>query len=335
MSLTTTEIHLARRPQGWPTEEHFELVERELPDELEDGQLRVRNLYMSVDPYMRGRMRAAKSYAEPYRVGEVMWGGSVGVVEASRHDAFPEGTHVLAQCGWRTRYLSDGAGHFPIDVEQVSPSAYLGVLGVTGMTAWVGLEELADLEDGETVFVSAAAGAVGSVFGQLARLAGARVFGCAGSPEKIEFLRQEAGFEDAFDYRQAEDLTEALAACCPDGVDVYFDNVGAEMLEAALESMNDFGRIVSCGMIAIYNATTPPPAPRNLSNIITRRLRMEGFIVSDHLHQMPEFHARMRELLADDELVWRETVREGIEHAPQAFLEMMRGDKIGKMVVEL
>jgi NADPH-dependent curcumin reductase CurA len=309
---------------GEPVPDDFEIAEVEV--EPQEGRLLVRNLFMSVDPYMRGRMSEAKSYAAPYELGRVMYGGAVGEVE---------GRLVLHQAGWREVALVDPAKTQPGDVpDGVSPSALLGVLGMPGMTAWVGLTEIAPVAAGETVFVSAAAGAVGSVAGQLAKARGCRVIGSAGAPEKVAYVRDELGFDAAFSYR--DDVRAALREAAPDGIDVYFDNVGGPQLEAAIGALNQGGRIALCGAVSQYNATEPAPGPRNLGLLVGKRGRMRGFIVGDHYARWGEFRDEVGELLTSGRLHAPETIVEGgIEAAPGAFIAMLRGEHLGKVVVRL
>jgi NADPH-dependent curcumin reductase CurA len=315
-----------RRPVGEPVPEDFEIAAVEV--EPEDGRLLVRNLFMSVDPYMRGRMNEAKSYAAPYELGRVMYGGAVGEVVG-------EGSLVVHQAGWREVALVDPAKAQPGAVpEGVSPSALLGALGMPGMTAWTGLTEIAPVAAGETVFISAAAGAVGSVAGQLAKARGCRVIGSAGAPEKVAYVRDELGFDAAFSYH--DDVPAALREAAPDGVDVYFDNVGGPQLEAAIGALNQGGRIALCGAVSQYNATEPAPGPRNLGLLVGKRGRMRGFIVADHYKRWGEFRDEVGDLLASGRLKMPETIVEGgIEAAPRAFVEMLRGEHLGKVVVRL
>jgi NADPH-dependent curcumin reductase CurA len=235
--------------------------------------------------------------------------------------------------GWRERTLSDGRGLRVVDPELVPPQAYLGVLGLTGLTAFVGIDDIGGVREGDVVYVSAAAGAVGSAAAQLAGIRGARVLGSAGSPEKVAWLR-ELGLDDAFDYRERP-VREALRELAPDGIDVYFDNVGGEQLEAAIGALRDHGRVVACGSISRYNDTEPAPGPRNLFMVVTKRLRLQGFIVSDHADRLPAFLAEAAAWVADGRLRWRETVVEGIERMPEAFLGLMRGQNVGKMLVKV
>ena len=322
------EIHLAARPVGEPKPQDFALVEVDVPDPG-DGQLLIRNAYVSVDPYMRARMNAVESYAPSYRVGEVMWGGAVGQVVASRNKRLSEGSWVAHNLGWRELALSDGSGVLPFDPALAPVSTALGVLGLTGFTAYHGLLEIGRPQEGETVFVSGAAGAVGSVAGQIARLKGCRVIGSAGSAEKVAWLR-ELGFDEAFDYHDA-DVRDALR----DGIDVYFDNVGGSTLEAAIGALRMHGRIVACGSISQYNATEAPPGPRNLFMVVTKRLLMQGFIISDHYDGLRAFLAEMGPWVRDGSIRYRETFAEGIENAPAAFMGMLAGENIGKMLVKV
>ena len=334
MTTATREIHLASRPQGWPTPENFRLVEVTLPD-LGAGQVLVRNTVMSVDPYMRPRMNDVKSYVPPFALDAPLDGGAVGVVVESRDPSLQPGYTVAHQLGWREHAVLDASQARRLDVTRAPASAYLGVLGMPGLTAYVGLTRIAELREGDTVFVSGAAGAVGSVAGQVARnLGAARVVGSAGSAEKVRYVVEELGFDAAFDYHDAP-VAEQLARHAPDGVDVYFDNVGGDHLEAAIGSMKDFGRLALCGSISAYNADRVQPGPRNLWLTTTRRLTLRGFIVTDHQDLAKEYLTRASSWIADGLLKTRETYAEGLEHAVDAFLGLQRGENIGKMLVRL
>jgi NADPH-dependent curcumin reductase CurA len=328
------QIVLASRPSGWPTAANFELTEAGRPD-LADGQVRVRNLFMSVDPYMRGRMNDVKSYVPPFRLGQPLEGGAIGMVIESRSAALAEGDLVLHMLGWRDEAVLPARQARKVTAaEGLSPSAYLGVLGMPTLTAYVGLLDIAALAPGDVVFVSGAAGAVGSMAGQIAKLKGAaRVIGSAGSDEKVRWLR-EIGFDAAFNYRAANVL-EQLREAAPDGVNVYFDNVGADHLDAALVMLSNHGRVAMSGAIAHYNATEPPVGPSNLGLVITKRLTLRGFIVTDHQHRMPDMIADVSAWLRDGALSHAETIVDGLDHAPGAFIDLLRGANTGKMLVRL
>jgi NADPH-dependent curcumin reductase CurA len=332
MEGVSREIRLVARPRGLPGEDLFEVVETAVP-EPQEGQLLVRNAYFSVDPYMRPRMNDVRSYVAPYTLGEPMAGGAVGRVAASRNERFREGDWVVHALGWREWALCDGSGMRPVDPLAAPVSTALGVLGMPGFTAYFGLFELGRPQEGETVFVSGAAGAVGSAAGQMAKIAGCRVIGSAGSEAKLAWLR-ELGFDAAIDYRSGS-VREALKEAAPEGIDVYFDNVGGDQLEAAIGALRNHGRVVACGSIARYNDAEPSPGPRNMFMVVTKRLRIEGYIISDHWEKFPEFHERAQQWVREGRLRYRETVVDGIENAPSAFLGLFRGENIGKMLVKV
>ena len=335
MSKTQREIHLAARPVGAPKPSDFKVVETPIPEPAQ-GQFLVRNVYMSVDPYMRGRMRDVKSYVPPFQVGAVLDGGSIGQIVASRHPGFAEGSFVVGGQGFREYYVTDGAGQRRVDPKLAPLSTYLGILGMPGLTAYVGLLDLGKPKAGETLLVSAAAGAVGMVVGQIGKILGLHVVGTAGGPDKVRWLKDELGFDGAFDYRAAAgSLDRAIAESCPQGVDIYFENVGGAMLEAALANMRPFGRIPLCGMIALYNDEQPQPGPRNLIFCIPRRLTLTGFIVSDHFDRFPDFLKDVGGWLREGRIKNRETVVEGIENAPAAFIGLLGGENLGKMLVRV
>jgi hypothetical protein len=331
MGLVGRQVQLVSRPVGWPELDDFRLVETELP-EPSGGQVLVRNQFISVDPYMRGRMNDLRSYTPPYRLNAPMDGGAVGEVVASRSPDRAVGEVVVHQAGWRDYAVLDAARTRRVDVAVAPAPAYLGVLGLTGFTAWVGLLEIAGLRPGETVFVSGAAGAVGSVAGQVAKLRGAaRVVGSAGSPAKLARLR-ELGFDAGFDYHRVP-VRDRLKEAAPEGIDIYFDNVGGGQLEAAIGALNPFGRVALCGSISAYNATEPPPGPGNLALAIGKQLTLRGFIVTSYGHLRDRFEAEMAGWLREGKIRYDETVVDGLEHAVEAFLGMLRGENTGKMLV--
>jgi NADPH-dependent curcumin reductase CurA len=333
MSTPSREIRLAARPHGEPKPSDFELVEVELPDPGAD-QVLVRNTFMSVDPYMRGRMNDVKSYTPPFQIGAALDGGAVGEVVASNAEGLQPGDVVAHQLGWREHAVLAGKHVRKVDPDGLSPSAYLGVLGMPGLTAYAGLLDVAGLKDGDVVFVSGAAGAVGSLAGQIAKLRGHTVIGSAGSAEKVAHLRDDLGFDQAFNYKDGP-VTEQLAAAAPDGIDVYFDNVGGDHLEAAIDAFNLNGRAALCGMISNYNATAPNPAPRNMMSLVGKRITLRGFIVTDHGARVKDLIAEVGPAVRDGRIQFRETVREGLDDAPQAFIDLLRGANTGKMVVKL
>lgn len=329
------EVRLKSRPVGMPAAENFEIATVDLRDPG-PGEVQVKNLWMTVDPYMRGRMNDVKSYAPPFALGEVMTGGAVGQVTASNDPNFQEGDLVVSQLGWREAFTAApaAAGLQKLDPRGLPPQAFLGVAGMPGLTAYAGLLRVAALKDGDVVFVSGAAGAVGSLVCQIAKAKGHRVIGSAGGAEKVEFLRS-IGVDHVIDYKTEQDLTQALMAGAPEGIDVYFDNVGGAHLEAALNAARLFARFAICGMISIYNATEPPPGPKNLALLIGKNIRMEGFIVSHHFDLMPKFIEDLSGWVREGKVTWKETVFEGIDKAPDAFLGLFTGENLGKMLVKL
>jgi NADPH-dependent curcumin reductase CurA len=342
-ALTTTsrEWHLTRRPQGVPVKEDFALVDVELPPPA-TGEILVRNSFLSVDPYMRGRMNDAKSYVPPFQLNHPMDGGAVGLVEQvganatdSSGTSIAVGDTVEHPLGWRSSSLVPARLARVLDTKLAPAQAFLGVLGMTGLTAYAGLLRIGELTEGDRVFVSAAAGAVGSVVGQLARLKGASfVVGSAGGPDKSSWLLDDAGFDAVVDYK-ATPIYKGLAEAAPEGIDVYFDNVGGDHLEAAIGAMRPRGRIAICGMISVYNDTQPKPGPRNMPMIIGKRLTLRGFIVSDHADLRPQFEAEVGPWLAQGKIVWRETVVDGIDNAVNGFRDLMAGANTGKMLIRL
>lgn len=331
----STQIQLVSRPSGWPTHDDFRIVQVELAD-LQPGEVRVRNEFVSVDPYMRGRMNDARSYVAPYALGEQIQGGAIGRVIASASDDVPEGAVVLHQHGWSDLVQAD-AGTFRVvpEIPGAPLSLRLHIMGMTGLTAYVGLTAIAKMREGDTVFISGAAGAVGTAAGQIAKLLGAgRVVGSAGSAEKVALLTEKYGYDAAFNYKDG-DVRAQLAEAAPGGIDVFFDNVGGDHLEAALDAFNDDGRAALCGAISQYNTSEAAPGPDNMANIITRALTLEGFTVGKHLQHAPEFQERMAQWFAAGDIAYDETIVDGIEHTVDAFLDMMRGVNTGKMLVRV
>jgi len=326
------EIHLVSYPTGVPTEANFSVVTSEIAA-LQEGQALVRNLYMSVDPYMRGRMSGRTSYVPPFELGKPLDGGAVGEVVESRSDLVKPGDAVLSRYGWREYFTAAASELQPVERGIEPLSVYLGALGMPGMAAWVGLN-LVDVKKGDIIYISGAAGAVGSVAGQLAKLRGCHTVGSAGSSDKVNYLVDECHYDSAFNYKYGA-ISNMLSQAAPEGIDVYFDNVGGESLEAALTALRPHGRIIACGGISQYNADKPVPGPSNLFNMITKRLTWKGFIVGDSMKQMPEFLSEVGAFYREGKLKNRETVLKGIELAPEAFIGLFSGENIGKMVVDL
>ena len=328
------QIRLASRPAGFPEPSNFRL-ESDTVREPPTGQFLVRVIYLSVDPYMRGRMNDAPSYAPPVAIGEVMEGGGVGLVEQSQHDKFRPGDVVVGSFGWQEYALSDGRGVRKVDPSLAPISTALGVLGMPGLTAYFGLLEVGRPKPGETVLVSGAAGAVGSCAGQIAKLKGCRVLGVAGGIEKTTHLTAELGFDAALDYRETDDYTNALRQLCPRGIDVYFDNVGGAITDAAMRLINTYARISICGQISQYNLPRPEPGPRPYPQLLTRQARAEGFLVFQFSARYADALRELSGWLREGKLKYRETIANGIENAPAAFLSMLRGGNIGKQLVKL
>jgi NADPH-dependent curcumin reductase len=338
MAETNLQVLLRRRPKGAPVPEDFEIVETPVP-EPQEGEVLVRAQYLSLDPYMRGRMAEAKSYAKPVDLGAVMEGRTAGVVVASRAPGFAPGDTVAGGYGWQRFSCVKPAGLIKVDPQEAPLSANLGVLGMPGLTAWVGLEDLGQPKAGETVVVSAASGAVGQVVGQIAKIRGCKVIGIAGGPKKCQFVTEELGFDACIDHRG--DLNAQLDQHCPEGIDVYWENVGGPVQAAVFPRLRDFARMVMCGVIAQYNVVEGadsfggPPGP-NLGAAVRKRLRIQGFIVSDHgWARYPQFRKDMLGWMADGRLRWREDVVEGLRNAPQAFIGLLKGENFGKLVVKI
>ena len=333
--MTTTTNHrivLKRRPVGAPRPDDFELIESPAPQPA-DGQILCRTIYLSLDPYMRGRISGVKSYAKGVDPGELMVGGTVAEVMESKHPSFKPGDFVQGYDGWQTHAVSTGAGVRKLDPGPAPISTALGVLGMPGMTAYVGLLDIGQPKPGETVVVSAASGAVGAVVGQLAKLQGCRAVGIAGSKDKCEYVVNELGFDACVNYK-TDALVPALSAACPKGIDVYFDNVGGDVTEAVVQLLNPFSRIPLCGLISMYNATSPAPGP-SWRYLLTNRVLVKGFIVSDHLDRMPAFLADVTTWVREGKLKFREDIVEGLENAPTAFIGLLQGKNFGKMLIRV
>lgn len=323
---------LASRPTGWVTEANFRLESSPVP-QPGDGEVLVRNLWLSLDPYMRGRMNDAKSYAAKQELDQVMVGGTAGEVVESRNPKFAVGDKVVGMFGWQEYGCSDGRGLNKVDASRVPLQAYLGVLGMPGVTAWVGLLDLCQPKAGETVLVSAASGAVGSVVGQIAKAKGCRAVGIAGGATKCDYVLRELGFDGCVDYKAGR-LDADLKAALPSGADCYFENVGGEILDAALRRMNPFSRIAVCGLISQYNATEPYGV-RTFQSILTNRIKVQGFIVSDRMELWPRALADLAGWVAAGKIKYRETVAQGLENAPRAFIGLLKGENLGKQLVKL
>jgi NADPH-dependent curcumin reductase len=325
-------VLLASRPSGWVSEDNFRIDSVPLPQPRE-GQVLVKNLWLSLDPYMRGRMNEGKSYAARQELDEVMIGGTVGEVVESRNAKFAKGDTVLGMLGWQQYGVSDGKGLNKVDASRVPLSAYLGVLGMPGVTAWIGLLDICQPKAGETVVVSAASGAVGSVVGQIAKIKGCRTVGIAGGKQKCDYVVNELGFDACVDYKAGR-LNDDLKAAVPQGIDCYFENVGGEILDAALRRMNPFSRVAVCGLVSQYNATEPYGV-KTFQSILTNRIKVQGFIVSDRMELWAKALPELIGWVAAGKIKYRETVAQGLENAPKAFIGLLKGENLGKQLVKL
>jgi len=331
MTETNKQILLASRPTGWVEEANFKLVEAPVP-QIADGQVLVRNHFLSLDPYMRGRMNDAKSYAAPVNLGDVMVGGTAGEVVASKNPKFAVGDKVVGYLGWQLFGVSDGAMLMKVDDRLIPLSAYLGTVGMPGVTAWYGLMDICAPKAGETVVVTAASGAVGSVVGQLAKMKGCRAVGIAGGAEKCRYVVDELGFDACIDYKAGK-LWQDIKAATPQGIDCLFENVGGEIFDTLLGRMNAFSRIALCGLISQYNSE--PHAMKNIGSVLVNRIKMQGFIVSEHMERWPVALAELGQGVATGKIKYRETVAQGLENAPQAFIGLLKGANLGKQLVKL
>lgn len=333
-NIVSKEIHLISRPEGEPRKENFLLVEKQI-NSINEGEVLVKNLWMSVDPYMRGRMIDRKSYVPPFEVGKTLEGGAIGVVIQSNSHDFKEGDYVNSNFGWREYFSTNSKSLTKVNPDIGPLQAYLGTLGMPGMTAYVGLLRIGELKENDNVLISAAAGAVGTVACQIAKAKGCNVYGTAGSDEKCHFLENDLGIDKAINYKTSDHLTKSIHKACTSGVDVYFENVGGSHLEAALSVMNVNGRIALCGMIEQYNDTNPRPGPNNLMAAIVKSLKIQGFVVSSHYDLSDDFLKDMKNWIKNDKMKWKETIDKGIESAPNAFIKLFKGENFGKMLVEL
>ena len=329
---TNVQVQLASRPTGWVEESNFRIVETPAA-KPGPGQVLVKNLWLSLDPYMRGRMSDAKSYATPVQIGEVMVGGTVGEVVESSNPKFKLGDHVVGPLGWQLYAVSSGDGLMKVDPKLVPLSCYVGVAGMPGATAWTGLLEHCQPKAGETVAVSAASGAVGSVVGQLAKLQGCRAVGIAGGKTKCDYVVKELGFDACVDYK-AGNLQDDLKAAAPDGIDCYFENVGGEVMDAVFRRLNPFSRVALCGLIAEYNLTEPY-GMKMMRSVLVNRVNMRGFIVSDRQDLYLRAVTQLAKLVAQGKVKYHETVAEGLQSAPKAFMGLLKGQNLGKQLVKL
>jgi NADPH-dependent curcumin reductase CurA len=330
---TNEQIILVSRPKGMPVKENFRFVETTLP-EVNEGQVRVRTLYLSVDPYMRGRMNEGKSYVPPFILEEVIAGGAVGQVEESKHQNLKAGDFVSGQWGWQTYTVADGSKLMKIDPERAPITTALSVLGMTGLTAYFGLLDIGKPQTGETVVVSGAAGAVGMVVGQIAKLYDCRVVGIAGSDEKISYLKDELGFDEGVNYKK-DGLPKSLADACPNGVDIYFDNVGGIVSDVVMQLINKGARIPLCGQISLYNQEQPDTGPRVQNQLLINSALMQGFIIGNYAQRFQEGVSKLTEWVAAKQIQYTETVVEGFENTPQAFLGLFSGENTGKALVKV
>jgi hypothetical protein len=330
---TSREIRLKSRPVGTPVADNFELATVDLPAPGA-GEVQVRNHWMTVDPYMRGRMNDVKSYSPPFALGEAMQGGAVGEVIASNDPSLAVGDLVQSMYGWREAFNAPASAVQKLDTFGLPPQAFLGVAGMPGMTAWVGLLKIAAMKDGDVVFVSGAAGAVGQIVVQIAKIKGNTVIGSCGGADKVAYLKS-IGCDEVIDYKAEPDLTAALNRVAPKGIDVYFENVGGEHMDAAIAAARPFARFALCGMISQYNSTGEMYGVKNLIQAVGKSIRLEGFIVSNSFQHLPEFLKDMSGWIAGGKIQWKETIDEGIENAPGAFLKLFKGENTGKMLVKL
>ena len=326
-------IVLKSRPKGTPTLDNFEFSEQEKPTPAQ-GEILLKTKYVSVDPYLRGRMRDEKSYIPPFQIDAPIESGIVAEVMESKHADFKKGDYVNGMLQWKQWQTHNGKGLQKVDETKAPLSAYLGILGLTGLTAYVGLLKIGEPKEGETVLVSGASGAVGSVVGQIAKIKGCRAVGIAGSDEKVRLLKEKFGFDAGINYKTTQNMKQAIEGACTDGVDVYFDNVGGDILDATLKNMNRYGRVVNCGAISLYNETEQPTGPRLEPTLVKKSLKMQGFIVRDYQDQFQEGTEQLATWLDKGKLTYEETIVESFDEIPQAFIDLFDGKNKGKMVVK-
>ncbi|RDK88439.1 NADP-dependent oxidoreductase [Marinirhabdus gelatinilytica] len=327
-------ILLKSRPEGTPTLDNFEFAEIDKPT-VSEGQVLLKTKYVSVDPYLRGRMRDEKSYIEPFQLDEPIQSGIIAEVVASENPDFKTGDYINGMLDWKKIQTHNGKGLQKVDQSKAPLSAYLGILGLTGITAYVGLLKIGEPKEGETVLVSGASGAVGSVVGQIAKIKGCKVVGIAGSDEKINLLQDTFGFDEGINYNKTNTMQKAIKEACPNGVDIYFDNVGGEILDAAIANMNRFGRVVNCGAISLYNETEQPTGPRLETSLVKKSLKMQGFIARDYQDDFNKIVPQLASWLQKDKLTYEETIVDRFENIPQAFIDLFDGKNKGKMVVKV
>lgn len=327
-------ILLNSRPIGKPKESDFKFKSENKPT-IENGEVLLKTTFVSVDPYLRGRMSDADSYVAPFKLNEPINSGSIAEVIESKNESFKKGDFVSGNLEWKEYQSSKGENLLKVDETKASLSAYLGILGMTGLTAYFGLTEIGEPQKGETIVVSGAAGAVGSTVGQIGKILGCRVIGIAGTDEKVQMLKSKFGFDEVINYNTSQDIKKELAAICPDGVDVYYDNVGGDITDSVLANINRLGRVIACGAISLYNNTSVPTGPRVEPLLIRKSLLMQGFIVSNYVNKFPEGIKQLSEWLSEDKLIYTETIVEGFDAIPSAFIDLFEGKNKGKMIVKI
>lgn len=334
MSQTNRQVTLAARPVGFPKESDFNLVESSVPA-VGDGQILVKTEWLTVDPYMRGRMNEQRGYAEPFAIGKVITGGATGQVTESKNDLFPAGSWVTGMWGWQDYYVTDGSDVQHVDPDVAPVQTSLGVLGMPGMTAYFGLIEITHPKEGEALFVSGAAGAVGELVGQIGKIKGCKVYGSAGTDEKVDHLLKDCGYDGAFNYKKEKDWPSTIRKLCPNGIDIYFDNVGGDMTDAVMMNLNQFGRVSICGAISAYNITTPDVGPRLFTLLLIKQATATGFLVPQFADRWPEGIRQMAQWIQEGRIRYREDVVEGLENTPKAFIRMLNGENKGKQLVRV